>query len=60
MEDNSKSFLYYVALVYLIISQFAAVYHFIQSIKASDSILYAIFISPIVGEVKGLLWVFFL
>ena len=45
--------------VYFIISQIAALYFTVMMIKESESILFAIFIAPIFGEFKGLLWPFF-
>jgi hypothetical protein len=49
-----------VAIVYITISQIAALYFTVIMIKESESILFAIFVAPIFGEFKGLLWPFFI
>jgi len=46
--------------VYFIISQIMSIVFFIDICKDWDNLLAIIFAAPIVAELKGLLWVFFI
>lgn len=46
--------------IYMLISQIMTVIFWIRYCKADDSILELIFIDPIISEIKGLLWIFFI
>ena len=60
METSSKGVLYWILLIYFIISQIMTIKFWIEYAKETDSILQIVIFGPIVSEVKGLLWVFFL
>lgn len=53
-------FLAVAGVIYLAISQIMALIFTVEMIKGSESILFAIFIAPLFGEFKGLLWPFFM
>lgn len=58
-NDNGLGFLMVILYLYLIISQFMAVYFWWQ--WAQDHGFWSsLLIGPIVGELKGLLWIFFI
>ncbi len=44
--------------LYLIVSQFAAIYFWWQWAN-DNSFLSSLIIGPLIGEIKGLLWIFF-
>ena len=46
--------------IYLIVSQIMTVVFFIQYCRTDDSLLKIILIDPILSELKGLLWIFFI
>ena len=46
--------------IYLIVSQIMTVVFFIQYCRTDDSLLKIILIDPILSELKGLLWSFFI
>lgn len=46
--------------IYGIISQIMTIVFFVQYCKADDSLLKIIFIDPLLAEIKGLLWIFFI
>lgn len=46
--------------LYLIVSQIMTVVFFIQYCRTDDSLLKIILIDPILSELKGLLWIFFI
>jgi len=59
-SDNSDTnFLMIIVYIYLIISQVMTVY-FWWLWAQDNSFWISVFIGPIVGEFKGLLWIFFI
>ena len=62
MSDNNNSgvnFVTIIAYVYLIISQIMTLYFWWQWAQ-NHGFLSSIFIGPLIGEFKGLLWIFFI
>lgn len=60
-ENNSNQILIWIAVIYLIVSQIFAIIFAIDYIKDDDtSIVEAFLFSGIVGEFKGLFWIFFI
>lgn len=58
-NDSGSNFLVIIGYVYLMISQIMALYFWWQWAQ-DHSFLSSIFIGPFVGEIKGLLWIFFI
>ncbi len=46
--------------IYLIVSQIMTVVFFVQYCRTDSSLLKIILIDPILSELKGLLWIFFI
>ena len=46
--------------IYIIVSQIMTVVFFIQYCRTDDSLLKIILIDPILSELKGILWIFFI
>lgn len=60
-ENNSSSaVLSFVIGIYMLISQIMTLVFFVDYCKADDSLLKIILVDPILAELKGLLWVFFI
>ena len=60
MKNIGTSFLGILLGIYLTVSQIMTVIFFIDICKEWDSVIKMIFLGPIVSELKGLLWVFFI
>ena len=58
-KDSGTDFLSIIGVIYLIISQIATCYFWWQW-SQEHGFLSSIIIGPLVGEFKGLLWVFFI
>lgn len=59
-ENNSSSaVLSFVIGIYMLISQIMTLVFFVDYCKADDSLLKIILVDPILAELKGLLWIFF-
>ena len=58
-DDNGTGFLSIILGIYLVISQVATLY-FWYDWAQDHSFWSTVFIGPLVGEFKGLLWVFFI
>jgi hypothetical protein len=58
-NNNFQGFLGLVAVIYIVISQIMALY-FWWDWAQDHSFLSTFFLGPIVGEFKGLLWIFFI
>ncbi len=61
MNDNSKqpNTLLVIGYIYLIISQIMTLYFWWQWAKV-HGFLSSVIVGPIVGELKGLLWIYFI
>ena len=60
-ENNSSSaVLSFVIVIYMLISQIMTLVFFVDYCKADDSLLKIILVDPILAELKGLLWIFFI
>ena len=59
MSNSDNSFGGILLFIYLAISQIMTVVFFVQYCKVDDSMLKIIVIDPILSEIKGLLWIFF-
>ncbi len=60
-ENNSSSaVLSFVIGIYMLISQIMTLVFFVDYCKADDSLLKIILVDPILAELKGLLWIFFI
>lgn len=60
-ENNSSSaVLSFVIGIYMLISQIMTLVFFVDYCKADDSLLKIIMVDPILAELKGLLWIFFI
>ena len=59
MEENRIIIFMYILVLYFIASQFWALY-FWYDWALDHNFLSAMFLGPIVGEFKGLLWPFFI
>jgi hypothetical protein len=58
-NDNGSNTLVIIGYIYLTISQIMALYFW--WLWAQDhNFLSSVFIGPIIGEIKGLLWIFFI
>ena len=60
MKDFFGNAVVLLVYVYMITSQIMTVYFWYMMVKHGDSFLAAIFWYPIVAEIKGLLWIFFI
>jgi hypothetical protein len=58
-NNNFEGFLGLVAVIYIFISQIMALY-FWWDWAQDHSFFSSLFLGPIVGEFKGLLWIFFI
>ena len=58
MKDDG--ILQYLIIGYLIVSHIFTLVFYFGEIKDSDSFVYMLFVAPIVAEIKGLLFPFFL
>lgn len=47
-------------VIYIILSQVFSVIFFIDYVKETESILKIVFLGPIIAELKGILWIFFI
>ncbi|HRL70223.1 MAG: hypothetical protein KA463_02625 [Flavobacterium sp.] len=56
--NNGTNIWVIIGYIYLIISQFMAIYFWWQWAN-ENSFLSSILVGPVVGEIKGLLWIFF-
>jgi len=60
-ENNSSSaVLSFVIGIYMLISQIMTLVFFVDYCKADDSLLKIILVDPILAELKGFLWIFFI
>lgn len=60
-ENNSSSaVLSFVIGIYMLVSQIMTLVFFVDYCKADDSLLKIILVDPILAELKGLLWIFFI
>ena len=60
MKDFLETALGLLFAVYMITSQIMTVYFWYMMVKHGDSFLAAIFWYPIVAEIKGIPWIFFI
>ena len=60
MKDFFGNAVVLLVYVYMITSQIMTVYFWYMMVKHGDSFLAAIFWYPIVAEIKGILWIFFI
>ena len=58
-DNRSLGFLNVILLIYIFSTQIMALYFWVQYIK-QDNIIMALLIDPIIAEVKGILWPFFI
>lgn len=58
-NENSLGIINLILMIYLIISQFMAIYYWWDWAQNS-SLVSTIFIGPIVAELKGFFWIFFI
>lgn len=47
-------------VIYIILSQVFGVIFFIDYVKETESIFKIIFLGPIIAELKGIFWIFFI
>lgn len=59
-NDSGNALLGFVMAIYIFISQIMTIVFFVGYCKADDSLLKIILIDPILAELKGLLWIFFI
>lgn len=63
MSDNNSWFSGFFGILlglYILVSQIMTIVFFVDFCKDWDSIVSIIFLGPILAEVKGLLWIFFI
>ena len=61
MENNGSSLIWGILLWgYIIVSQIMTVVFFVDYCKTDDSLAEIILVDPILSEIKGLLWPFFI
>ncbi len=60
METSSKGVLYWILLIYFIVSQIMTIKFWIEYAKETDSMLQIAIFGPIISEVKGIFWIFFI
>ena len=60
METDSKGVLYWVLVIYFIISQIMSIKFLVEYAKETESILQIVLFGPIIAELKGIFWIFFL
>jgi len=58
MTEETRRYPLYVVILYLLVSQIFAAYYYYEY-SQDHSFLSSLFIGPIVGEIKGLLFPFF-
>src|SRR5207253_1300807 len=59
MKEKIGNVVVFVLGLYLFTTQFAAPYYWYRDVKEHDSFLRAVFWSPLVGELKGVVWPYF-
>jgi len=52
--------IYFLLMIYIVVSQIMSLVFFIDICKEWDNLFAIIFAGPIVAELKGLLWIFFI